>query len=421
MHFLKFLSDAQRRLREDENSNVEMDQTLDDTCVRVEYRLLCSGMLYPGHFLGDWDHSDAARILMRVPFELLVSSSPLDDYPQELALRFIASHASQTEDGSPLLHYPDAEIAADIASFLTLFCRRLITVSIKTREQYQSRCVPPILSDFPVPTLRTIRFSHWKARPLEFAYGMDGIKVKSNHPPPLPVDVGQLIGTFFQIPKMPFPSAIVRAARLYAAALERIETQWETSYQLLISASETLAGAVLKGWEPDIPAKLNSKSALISYATKKENLNREVAERLALEASKDNPWSSRKFSKFLLDHVDRLGLQQKDTLFPVPQELCPRSEEIDKALKEIYRTRSGATHEGFSYPATAAIGLSPLVPANVLSALLTKKDHFPPVAWFERVVNSAICGYLTSLTEAGLKKDNFEIRKKGGENESSST
>ena len=56
-----------------------------------------------------------------------------------------------------------------------------------------------------------------------------------------------------------------------------------------------MAGAVSRRWEPDTKTKLASKGGLVSYATKKEGLSREVAERLALEASRGNPWSSRKF------------------------------------------------------------------------------------------------------------------------------
>jgi hypothetical protein len=52
-----------------------------DHDVAVEYRLLCSGTFYPGHFHGDWSHSDVARILLRLPVLLLVASRPYENYP----------------------------------------------------------------------------------------------------------------------------------------------------------------------------------------------------------------------------------------------------------------------------------------------------------------------------------------------------
>ncbi len=70
-----------------------------------------------------------------------------------------------------------------------------------------------------------------------------------------------------------------------------------------------MAGADLEDWEPDTEAKIGSKGALVSYATQTEKLSKDLAERLALGACKDNPWPSRKFKKFLLDNVNRRGGQ----------------------------------------------------------------------------------------------------------------
>ena len=195
--------------------------------------------------------------------------------------------------------------------------------------------------------------------------------------------------------------AVVRAARLYALAMELIESQAEICYQLFISAVETIAGAVLEGWEPDTESKLAAKGGLVSYATKKEGLGREAAERLALEASRGNPWSNRKFKKFLLDNLDRDAIRSEDKLFIVPQEFCPNEDQIEKAIGEVYQTRSGATHAGRSYPATAAIGPLTSVPAKALDAIINMRPSFPPIGWFERIVNNAICNYLRRELVAG--------------------
>src|SRR5438309_521706 len=117
MHILDFLKDAREESKADEDS------------VRVEYRLVCSGTLYPADFRGDWSKSDVARILLRQPAELLVASRPYDDYPQELVLRFVAPLVTEKEGNSSHVHHSDQEIASDLAALLTLLCRRLITVS----------------------------------------------------------------------------------------------------------------------------------------------------------------------------------------------------------------------------------------------------------------------------------------------------
>ena len=396
MQILDYLKHAEDNIQVDENSVVRVGYRLDQNSVRVEYRLICSGVFFPSHFLGDWSRSDGARILLHLPVELLVASRPYDDYPQELVLRFVAPLVTETEGSISHSYHPDSEIASDVAALLTVLCRRLVTVSAKVREQYHSTQVPPILADYPIPAVTTVKMSYWKERPLEFLYGLEGIKVKSYHPPHVPFHPAELMQALLTIPKLKVASAVVRAARLYASAMERIESQPEICYQLFISAAESMAGAVLEVWEPDRVGKIASKGALVSYATETEKLSKDVAQRLALEASKDNPWSSRKFKKFLLDNLDREAISREDDLFVVPQEFCPKEDQIEHALGEIYRSRSGATHSGYSYPASAVIGPSLSVPMKAFDAIINQKRPFPPIGWFERVVNSAICGFLRS-------------------------
>lgn len=396
MHILQYLKNAEANIHVDENSVVTFKDRLDAHSVRVEYRMICSGMFYPRDFLGDWSHSTVARILLSLPVELLVASQPYDEYPQELVLRFIARPVRETMGVVSHSSIPDMEIASDFAALLTLLCRRLVTVSAKVREQTGWPHVPPILADAPIPAVTKMRMSFWKERPLSFLYGMEGVKVKSYHPPQVAFDAAEIMNTLLALPKLTVAPAIVLAARLYASAMERVESQAETSYQLFISAAETMAGAALEDWEPDQRGKLASKDALVSYATKTERLSREVAERLALEACKGNQWCVRKFKKFLLDNLNREALRTEDVLFIVPKEFCPKDHEIESALGEVYQTRSGATHGGRSYPATAGIGPSTSFPAQVLGAIIGKERPFPPIGWFERVVNNAVCSFIRS-------------------------
>jgi len=396
MHILDYLKNVDDCIEIDEASEVRFKPRPDENSVRIEYRLICSGTFYPANFFGNWSRSDGARILLRLPVELLVASRPYDAYPQELALRFIAPLVKETQGRISHSYHPDSEIASDVAALLTLLCRRLVTISVKVRERYDCPHVPSILSDYPIPVVTNVRMSHWKERPLHFLYGLEGVTVKSYHPPHVPFDSGEIMGALLALPKLKVAPAVVRAARLYTSAMERIESQPEMCYQLFISAAETIAGAVLEGWEPDTIGKIGSKSALVSYATKTEKLGEEVAERLALEACRDNPWSSRKFKKFLLDNLDRGAISREDDLFLVPEEFCTKDDEIEKALNEIYHTRSGATHSGKSYPASAVIGHSTSVPVKALDAVINEERPFPPIGWFERVVNNAICGFLRS-------------------------
>jgi hypothetical protein len=380
MHILDYLAKAEANIKVDANSIVKFEQRLDENSVRVEYRLICSGMFYPGHFLGDWSKSDGARILLGLPVELLVASRPYDDYPQELVLRFVTPLVQEREGVVSRSYHPDSDIASDFAALLTLLCRRLVTVSAKIREQYECADVPPILADYPIPAVTTMRMSNWNERPLEFLYGLKDVKVKSYHPPHLPFDSAGIMQTLLTLPKLNVASAIVRAARLYATAMERIESQPEACYQLFISAVETMAGAVLEDWEPDSVGKIASKGGLVSYVIKKEGLCRDVAERIALEACKDNPWSGRKFKKFLLDNLDREAIKGKDDLFIVPDYFCPSETEIEKALDEVYRTRSGATHAGHVYPASAAIGPSSRMSVEAFDDLFNKNGLSHPLA-----------------------------------------
>jgi hypothetical protein len=394
---LAYLSNAPQYIHVDENRTARFEQPLDEESVRVEYRLVCSGTLVPSHFHGDWSHSDGARILLRLPVELLVASRPYEHYPQELVLRFIAPLVSETNGSVHHQYHPDGEVAADLAALLTLFCRRLITVSVKMREQYAASAdIPPILADFPIPAVTAVRMSHWKQRPVDFLHGLDGVHVESNQPRIQPFDSSMIMRTLLALPKLTMATAIVRAARLYASAMERVESQPDTSYQFLISAVETVASAALEGWKPSEKEQVDSKSGFVAWAMKGEGLSKDVAERLALQAAKDNPWASRKFKRFILDNLERAALDGEDDLFIVPNEFYPKSDEIDDALGEIYHCRSGATHSGHALPHSAAIGPTVRLPTRALDAVLNQERAFPPVGWFERVVNNAICRYIWS-------------------------
>ena len=212
--------------------------------------------------------------------------------------------------------------------------------------------------------------------------------------PELAFDASDIMETLLALPKVRGADAVVRAARLYASAMERIESQIDTCYQHLIAAAETMAGAALDGWRPDDAEQLRSMSRFVEYAVKEEKLSEDVAKRLALAACKSNTWSGKRFKKFIIDNIDRQQVSSQDDVFPVPPELLPAADKIEQALNEVYRSRSGATHGGHSYPASAVIGTSPMIPVAAFDEVGNGQRPFPPIAWFERVVNHAIRGFL---------------------------
>ena len=201
MHFLDFLEAAEKKIHVDEESVVHFDNRLEKDSVRVEYRLLCSGMLYPSHFMGDWSMSDGARILLSMPVELLVASRPYDDYPQELVLRFVAHLVRETDGISTHLYYPDEEIASDLAALLTMLCRRLVTVGPRSVSSTTPPLFLPSLQISRSALLR-LRMAYWNPRPIDVCYGRDGVQYKSYHPTNVAFDSPHAMHVLSLLPKL---------------------------------------------------------------------------------------------------------------------------------------------------------------------------------------------------------------------------
>jgi hypothetical protein len=85
---------------------------------------------------------------------------------------------------------------------------------------------------------------------------------------------------------------------------------------------------------------------------------------------------------------------EQDELFrKMRLEDLPKRENFEQTLGKIYNARSKATHEGQPFPATASYTGGPRISVRAASALFGTESPFPPVVWFERVVNSALYGY----------------------------
>ncbi len=289
MHLVEFLKGLQPRDSESLQGAVE-----------VEYRLACSGELYNRRVeTADRRKCDSTRVLLRrEPFELFVASRPFDDYPQELCARLKLSDVN---------FLPDSEIVEDLCSILSLLARRLISVVGKVRERHAEHdtTLGSYGSDAPVSVLDIAGFAVWRRRGASIVTGYDGSQqVEFHSPPPTGVDAEALGEVLSKLPHLPTAEPIVRACRLYKTALELIEDRPDITYQLLISATETMAGAVLSDYKPDDADILKMKrQAEINEQALAFELCEAQAKTLALLAAEGNPWSAPKFKKFITDNV----------------------------------------------------------------------------------------------------------------------
>jgi hypothetical protein len=201
------------------------------------------------------------------------------------------------------------------------------------------------------------------------------------------------------LPRLEHAQSIVASARLYAQALELIRDKPDIAYQLLISAVETIANVALPDFQPDDDAKVNHQKRVFNLVMKLE-LGEETARTLALEACKTERWATRKFRKFLTDNIDDSIWEKADDLFRVPSEFLPHREDLQKTLRDIYNARSSATHSGQPFPVSDSYSGGPTVPVPVMIAFFNPTSAFPPVAWFERIVNMAIRTFWERSLEA---------------------
>jgi len=373
-----------------------LDYLADPKCARrpgdalcTDYRLLCSGSVYR-RTEGEWYKSEGARFLLAPPLLLYAASRPFDEYPLELVLRLTVAHVEETRparwwDGQTIeIFHPDKEVARDLAALLTVLCRRLITVMGKSAERFAEHEYPKF-DRIPLPVAHLPRV-YWPPYPPDRIIGWDRQEIADNNPPPTPVDPDMLTALLLGLPRLEHAKSIVASARLYTLALELIREQPDIAYQLLVSSAETIANQTVP--EPDDNAKLEYQRGVFNLA-KKLGLGEEMARKLTLKACETKEgWVKGKFRKFLTEYIDASVWDKEDDLFRVPLNLLPQREDLHKTLGKIYDARSGATHSGHQFPMSASYSGGPKIPSRVAMAQLS--SDFPPVGWFERIVNTAI-------------------------------
>lgn len=363
--------------------------------VTFEYRLLCSGELYNSQVItSDWRKSDATRILLRSPCMLFVCSHPFDDYPQEISLKFNVPLVTERREGSTSSFYPDDDIALDLAALLTLYCRRLITIVGKIREVHPRRYSQEdeLLLDRPVGFVSSQSISAWTRKPAIVIYGREGVsEIIDYNPPPLGVSLEDLKLFLTAIPSLPLTESFILSSRLYARALAYLETDVDRTYQLLISSIEAIAG-FMKNYEPSDDEKIQSKLSVAKLA-KQFSLSPEQANQIAIEACKGISWAKRKFKLFILDHAGE-AIWKADEVFNLPDHFIPTRDNFEKIIDLIYEARAKLSHRGLSYPPDSIVGTGPTIPSRAAIQIFSSEEPFPPVVWFERVVNNVLNEYI---------------------------
>jgi hypothetical protein len=375
------------------------EQPLGKHPVIHEYRLVCSGMLYNSRILtADWSKSNAAAILLEHPIFLAVCGMPLDYYPQELALRFTTSALTESQGNSSWTYHPDNETAAGLTALLSVLLRRLITVTRNVREIHPEYESSHPFHDYPLPISAGPTPVHWREKPASVGYNAHGEVVEITHynPPPLGVNPAELRALLLGLGKSSIAPAVVLSASLYRLALEHLEQNPELAYQLLIAAVEASASEWLQDYEPSDDEKAGMKSGLVQKA-KQFGLTDGDARELAIEACKGSSWTTRKFQQFLIKLTDT-SLWTEDDLFKVPENFLPAEADFPDVLRHIYSARGALAHGGRRFPPSIAIGAGPLIPASALRFDWSDKP-FPPVVWFERVVNLALTNLIKASRE----------------------
>jgi len=378
----------------------------------VEYRFLCSGELLRKGIEGTeyWRHdATPARMLLAQPFEVFVSAEPFNAFPQELTVRFsvpVVARRVGRFGGSTFR--PDEPIARDLAAVLALLLRRPIAIASKVRErfavdQYRAAAGTSFASDRPEPLAGSPRLAG-VAAPSCGAAGWRPPLASIGGPPPVAVDGEALLVALRAMERSKIGVSLLRAARLYAAAIDLIGTRPEIAYLLLVASAEAMAGEVFRGWRPPESQVLSTKKRFIA-AARAAGVEHEVAKKLALEASAGNDWISRKFSMYLAEY-GRSELSGVDQVFPYLDQVAPREDQFEEALVRVYRARSSAVHAGEPLPVAALVGTSDMVPTEAIDERLLAIEEgraaLPPITWLERLVGAAHRQVL--LKDAGLER-----------------
>jgi len=361
------------------------------TPASFEYRLTCSGILYNDNVVTfDRMKSDVSAILATQPFAMSVVNRPLDaEYPQELRLRFQVGTVTETNNtgSASVLLTPDEEIAGDFAGLLSVFTALLVTVHCPVQTTLPDYPADHPFHDFPQPVVRHTSARYRKRLKLHHITRGDGTsEIQDPNPAAVAVSPERFELFLKQFAGATHAEAILRAARLYATALELADTWPDLSYTLLISSIETVAEAELSGEDGTLEEKLSMYKPLDKKA-ESIGLDKTAREQLVCAAAEKEKWIGRKFRRFLEHNTPTSFWDREPGLFE------PKSQDFTKTLTQIYRKRSDLLHSGLSFPETTK-ATADGVPARAM-LLHNERYHIPPLRWFERLVQTALRTFIT--------------------------
>jgi hypothetical protein len=250
---------------------------------------------------------------------------------------------------------------------------------------------------FPMPLATSMQRVFWRPHPLVVGYSLKGEDYRDYNPRPKALEPRRLTELLAGLPQIEYAESIVASCRLYALALELIHDRPDIAYQLLISCVETMANSALQQFQPNDDVKVEHKKPVFDLAISLK-VAEELARQLAIEACRGEYWATKKFKQFLMDNVADSVWTEPDELFhQMSNDILPKNENFEATLGKIYKARSKATHVGEPFPISASYTGGPSINVRAASHLFGLDDAFPPVVWFERIVNNALSNFWKRL------------------------
>jgi hypothetical protein len=376
----------------------------------VEYRLLSWGEIF-SPFLGDREHSTAARFILReFPFKLFSASNPYTEIPQKLVLTFRAPLQTSVKGKVTSMNYKQDEIAKEFTAFLSVVTRRRVFVVGQTR--YDGLPIEQAAE------LYDRSYSHERQQLKEIE----------------PEKISRLLENLQKMNRE-LAQRFVLAIRLYYTAIQMMYSEPEFSYLFLVMSLEALSAEVYRdirlvdevdnqsdleqhldssypGWRDccDISTPENREKTINMLVTK-AYLNRRKFRKIVYEYLPESYWNE-ELDDAKPDYLNILIGVSKDGGGEIQTQPSDKSihdyekinrSNLKKILDGIYDARSKLVHEGVRLPSSIVLGHFKKIPGEALDEmwglkLATKKSNgvlpIPPLITFERLTSYTLVEFL---------------------------
>jgi len=354
--------------------------------VEVEYRLQSWGEIYAPFQGAHREHSlEARHILKEFPFKLFSVSIPIDGgLPQKLCLIFKEPHKEKASGiDSKGMHYritgyfPE-DTAKEFAAFLSLVTRRRVFAVGKTRENN----LPLEASAHLYQNIHFQEEQEQKEIPPSYIYSLLSKLQKLDR---------KVADTF------------LLATKFYHSAIEMMFFESEFAYLFLIISLETISAEVNKDLklEGDGDNKIEIEEFLSQRFPGWKKLkdfseNRDLLVQVLISKEK---FIFKKVLKFIeVNLPEKFWTETEDDAKPTSilkftRKLTEKErfekKDLETAMRNAYRARSGLVHEGKRIPNGIVWGLYPRLP---IDAFIETKT--PTLLTLERVVSYSLVNYL---------------------------